>query len=233
VPSGISWSVEEEEDLVDDGGAELPIRVLVAEPHEPSRQQRICEAVRLDPRLELLGCAPDAASSVARALALAPDVLVLDSDLPHGALAAALEIRSRLPATQLVVTHKTLEDDFLAALAVGASAYVSHADDTERLLQAIADVSAGEIVLSGAQVARLVEAVRDPARPRRTVVGGPALTAREWQILALLRERRTMPEIAEHLFLSPVTIRSHARSIRRKLAAAGRGADEGRSPIYR
>ena len=202
--------------------------MLLAESHDPGRE-RLCEAIRLDPRLELLACAPDAAAAVARALELLPDVLVLDSVLPQGALTAALEIRARLPRTHLVVTHEAAEDDLVAAITAGASAYVARADDTERLLQAVADVGAGEIVLTRAQIACLVEAVRDPARPRRRVATDPALTAREWQVGALLRDGHTRREIAEQLFLSPVTVRSHVRSIRRKLAAA----DEERSPIYR
>jgi DNA-binding NarL/FixJ family response regulator len=215
-----------------DGSLGVPVRVLVAEAHEPERA-RICEAVRLDPRLKLVACTHDAAEAVARALDLVPDVLVLDSVLPQGGLAAAFEIRARLPTIQIVVAHEAAEDDFLAALTAGASAYVTHADGTEQLLQAIVDVGAGEIVLSGEQVARLVEAVRDPARPRRTVAGGPGLTAREWQVLELMRAPRTMPEIAEMLYLSPVTVRSHARSIRRKLAAATATDNELRDPMYR
>ena len=212
----------------------MPIGVLVAEPHDRGHQ-RLCEAVQLDPRLELLGCAPDAAAAVARALELLPDVLVLDSVLPQGALAAGLEIRARLPRTHLIVTHEAAEDDFLAAITAGASAYVARTDNTERLLQAIADICAGEIVLTKAQMACLVEAVRDPARPRRRVATGPALTAREWQVGALLRDGRTRREIAEQLFLSPVTVRSHVRSIRRKLAAptAAGLPEKVRNPINR
>jgi len=214
------------------GGLGVPVRVLVAETHEPE-QARICDAVRLDPRLELVACAHDAAAAVARALDLVPDVLVLDSVLPQGGLAAAFEIRARLPATQIVVAHDPVEDDFLAALTAGASAYVTHADGIERLIEAIVNVGAGEIVLTGVQVARLVEAVRDPSRPRRTVARGPALTAREWQVLELMRERHTMPEIAQRLVLSPVTVRSHARSIRRKLAASSGSAANLRSAMHR
>jgi DNA-binding NarL/FixJ family response regulator len=101
--------------------------------------------------------------------------------------------------------------------------------ETQELLGTIARVACGETVLSPAQIDRLVEVVRDPSRPRRAVASVPSLTAREWQILERMRDGRTMPEIAGELYLSPVTVRSHARSIRRKLAAD----EQLRDPIYR
>jgi DNA-binding CsgD family transcriptional regulator len=99
---------------------------------------------------------------------------------------------------------------------------------TARLLRTIVNVAAGEAVLSGTQVARVLEAVRDPARARRRVAGKPAFTVREWQVLELLRNRLSTAEIAERLVLSPITVRSHTQSIRQKLSASGQ--DESARP---
>jgi len=177
----------------------------------------MCAALRSDPSIDLAACVPDAASAVSRAIELAPDVVVLDSDLSLGALAAAHEIRSRMPTVHLIVANGPEDGDLVEALARGVSAYLPRAIRRDRLVHAIAEVAAGEIVLSHDQVALLVEAVRDPAVLRRHIASEPALTAREWQVLELLRKHLTVAAIAERLVLSPVTVRSHVQSIRRKL----------------
>jgi DNA-binding NarL/FixJ family response regulator len=190
--------------------------VLVAEAHG-GRAEGACGAVQLDPRLLLVGCVSNAAEAVSTAVELMPSVCVLDSDLPLGSLTAALEISACLPTAGLVLRHGPDDDDLFEALHAGVTAYLPRAAPTPRLLRAIASVAAGEAVLSGTQVARVLEAVRDPARARRHVADRPTLTAREWQVLELLRNRLTTTEIAERLVLSPVTVRSHAHAIRRKL----------------
>jgi two-component system NarL family response regulator len=176
------------------------------------------DAVARDPRLHLLGRVEHAAAAVSRALDLMPGVLVLDEDLPGGAIAAAVEIGARLPGLPLVVAHHDAEDgdELLEALAAGASAYVSCAGTG--LAEAIVEVAHGDVVLSRHQVARVVDELRDPTRPRRRLEHVPELTAREWQVLELMNSEFSTPEIAERLVLSPVTVRSHARSIRNKLA---------------
>jgi DNA-binding NarL/FixJ family response regulator len=197
------------------------IRVLVAEVHT-SGVEHACDAVRADPRLNLVGCVSNAAEAVATAVERKPSVCVLDADLPLGGLTAALEIGARLPTTGLLVRHDPDDDDLFEALHAGVTAYLPRTAPTSRMLRAIINVAAGEAVLSGTQVARVLEAVRDPARARRRVADRPELTAREWQVLELLRSGLSTAEVAERLFLSPITVRSHAHAIRRKLGAASR-----------
>jgi DNA-binding NarL/FixJ family response regulator len=201
--------------------AHRTIRVLVAEVHT-KRTERACEAIELDPRLKLVACVSNAAEAVAAAAELMPSVCVIDSDLPFGGLTAALEIGARLPTAGLVLRHGKRDDDLFEALHAGVTAYLPREAPNSRLLRAILNVAAGEAVLSGTQVARVLEAVRDPARARRRVAGRPELTAREWQVLELLRVGLSTAEVAERLVLSPITVRSHAHSIRRKLGVASR-----------
>jgi DNA-binding NarL/FixJ family response regulator len=190
-------------------------RVLVAEGNENGRH--VCADVEGDSRLELVGCVEHAAAAVARTVELAPEVLVLDEGLPGGAIAAAVEICARIPGLPLVVTHGPDGDGLVDALAAGASAYVARNGRQEEIVQSIVDVANGEVVLSRAQAARVVAELRDPTRPRRRLERLPELTAREWQVLELMHDELSTPQIAERLVLSPVTVRSHARSIRNKL----------------
>jgi DNA-binding NarL/FixJ family response regulator len=201
--------------------ANRTIRVLVAEAHKRGTEGA-CGVVQDDPRLNLVACVSNAAEAVAAAVERMPSVCVIDSDLPFGGLTAAVEIGARLPTAGLVLRHGTRDDDLFEALHAGVTAYLPRAAPSSRLLRAIVNVATGEAVLSGTQVARVLEAVRDPARARRRVADRPELTAREWQVLELLRNGLTTAEVAERLVLSPITVRSHAHSIRRKLGVASR-----------
>jgi DNA-binding NarL/FixJ family response regulator len=191
------------------------VRVLVAEGDENGRP--VCAAVEHNRRLRLVACVDHASAAVARTVELTPEVLVLDEGLPGGAIAAAVEICARMPGVALVMTHGSDEDGLVEALAAGASAYLARAGRREEFLQSIVDVAKGEVVLSRDQVMRVVAELRDPTRPRRRLERLPELTAREWQVLELMHDELSTPEIAERLVVSPVTVRSHARSIRNKL----------------
>jgi DNA-binding NarL/FixJ family response regulator len=201
--------------------ANRTIRVLVAEAHKRGTEGA-CGVVQDDPRLNLVACVSNAAEAVAAAVERMPSVCVIDSDLPFGGLTAAVEIGARLPTAGLVLRHGARDDDLFEALHAGVTAYLPCTAPSSRLVRAIVNVAAGEAVLSGTQVARVLEAVRDPSRARRRVAGRPELTAREWQVLELLRVGLTTAEVAERLVLSPITVRSHAHSIRRKLGVASR-----------
>jgi DNA-binding NarL/FixJ family response regulator len=196
-------------------GRDQRLRVLVAESGE--HPGPVSAAVAKDPRLELVDRVDHAAALVARTVELAPDVLVLDEALRGGAIAAAVEIEARLPGTPLVVTHGPGEDCLVEVLAAGASAYVSRSSEPTDLRDAIVEVARGEVVLSRDQTARVVDELRDPTRPRRRLERVPALTAREWQVLELMENELSTPQIAARLVVSPITVRSHARSIRKKL----------------
>jgi len=190
-------------------------RVLVAESGEHAGP--VSDAVTEDPRLELLDRVDNAAAAVARTVELVPEVIVVDESIPGDAIAAIVEIEARLPGTPLVVTHGPGADGLVEALAAGASAYVSRSSEPNDLRDAIVDVARGQVVLSRAQVARVVGELRDPTRPRRRLQRVPALTAREWQVLELMQSELSTPQIAAKLVVSPITVRSHAQSIRKKL----------------
>jgi DNA-binding NarL/FixJ family response regulator len=121
----------------------------------------------------------------------------------------------------LVVTHGGSEDGLVEAVAAGACAYLARAGRPKELVRSIVEVAGGEVVFSRRQVRRVVDELRDPNRPRRRLERVPELTAREWQVLELMHSELSTPQIAERLVLSPVTVRSHARSIRNKLGRRG------------
>src|SRR3989440_6190416 len=154
------------------------IRVLVAELHK-NGAEGTCSAVQEDPRLKLVACVSNAAEAVATAVERMPSVCVIDSDLPFGGLIAALEIGARVPTAGLVLRHGPRDDDLFEALHAGVTAYLPRTAPSSRLLRAIVNGGAGEAGLSGTQGARVLGAVRDPARARRRVTERPELHAPE------------------------------------------------------
>jgi DNA-binding NarL/FixJ family response regulator len=196
------------------------IRVLIADDHEPTRQE-IAEALEQGGPFEICALARDAPQAVATALREHPDVCLLDVRMPGNGIAAAWEIHSRLPLTKIVMLTVSQDDaDLFAALRAGASGYILKDLSPRRLPRVLHAVVRGEVAVPRALVGRIVDQFRDPGARRRppAVAGtGALLTSREWQVLDLLRQELTTTQIARRLVVSPVTVRTHIRAVLRKL----------------
>jgi DNA-binding NarL/FixJ family response regulator len=203
----------------------LSPRVLIADDHPPTRA-----GVRL--ALErggftICGEAWTAASAIEQALREKPDLCLLDIHMPGGGIAAASAIADRVPSTSIVMLTVSQEDDDLfEALKAGAAGYLLKTTDPDRLPHALEGVLRGEAALPRSLVMRVVDEFR--RRPQRRRLPGQAglqnLTIREWEVLELLAEGRTTAEIANKLFISRATVRTHVASTLRKLRASDREA---------
>jgi DNA-binding NarL/FixJ family response regulator len=202
-----------------------PVRVLVADDHPPTRQ-----GVRLaleEHGFEICAEAADAPSAVAQARQTRPDLCVLDIRMPGNGISAAALIATDVPESAIVMlTVSRDDDDLFAALRCGASGYLLKDVDPTQLRESLHAVARGEATISGTLVARVIDEFRereDAGRlPRLRRRRGGQLTGREWLVLELLREGRTTAEIAEQLFVEPVTVRGHIASIMRKLRVGSR-----------
>jgi DNA-binding NarL/FixJ family response regulator len=178
-------------------------------------------ALEQDAEFEVCAEAADAAGAVAGALRERPDVCLLDVHMPGRGVAAAWEIHSRLPRSNVVMLTVSREDvDLFAALRAGALGYLLKDMDPRSLPRALHSVLAGEVAIPRELVSQVVERFRDPsARRRQAFAEGSAqqLTSREWQVLELLRQDLATAQIARRLVLSPVTVRTHVNAILRKL----------------
>jgi DNA-binding NarL/FixJ family response regulator len=202
-----------------------PVTVLIADDHPPTRAD-VRAALESDPGFAIAAEVGDAAAAIQEAVRTRPDVCLLDIRMPGGGIAAVWEITARLPETKVVMlTVSRDDDDLFAALRAGASGYLLKEVDAERLPRALAAVVEGDAAIPGTLVARLVAEFRDRGPRRRKVLAddlGRELTSREWQVLDLLRMNLTTAEIAERLFVSQATVRSHVAAILKKLRVPDR-----------
>jgi DNA-binding NarL/FixJ family response regulator len=206
----------------------MTFTVLVADDHAPMRRE-IMETLEESGRYTVSADAGDSPAAVQAAVAVQPDLCLLDIRMPGNGLAAAWEITARLPNTKVVMlTVSRNDNDLFAALRAGASGYLLKDVDIEQLLDALDGVMADEPAISRELVSRLVAEFRDRGARRRTILEpGPAgepLTSREWEVLDLLRKEMTTAEIARTLVLSQATVRSHVAAILRKLRVPDRAA---------
>ncbi len=184
------------------GGRDTAIRVLVADDHAVVRAG-IVALLASEPDITVVGEATDGEQAVERALALQPDVVVMDVRMPGlTGDAATARIRERDPAVRvLVLTTYESDASILAAIEAGASGYLLKAAPAEELIAGVRSVAAGEVALSPAIAAQLVTRMRAPAPT--------ALTARETEVLRLVAEGLSNRAIGERLFVGEATVKTH------------------------
>jgi DNA-binding NarL/FixJ family response regulator len=126
-----------------------------------------------------------------------------------------------------MLTVSDAEDDFFDSMRAGAAGYLLKETDTARIPHALRGVLSGESAIPRKLLPRLLEEFRGNTRRRRLSLAhtrGPELTAREWEVLELMRQGLTTREIASRLFVADVTVRRHVSSILRKLKVRDRAA---------
>jgi DNA-binding NarL/FixJ family response regulator len=170
----------------------------------------------------LVGEAETGAAAVEKSLALQPDVVLMDLQMPGGSgIDAIREIMAASPTTNiLVVTLFEDDDSVFAALRAGARGYVLKDTDEDEMIRAIRAVGNSEAIFSPAVAKRVLAYF---AAPRREVPQlFPTLTERERDILRLLAQGKSNPAIAAELFLSSKTVANHVSNIFGKLQVADR-----------
>ena len=143
----------------------------------------------------------------------------------HGRAEALPRLREAAPAASVVVLTASEDDDnLLSAIRLGAAGYLLKNEPPERIVQFLHGVANGEAALSGAVARRLLDQVREGGHRHGVVPQSIAdlLSARELEVLLLLDQHLGTDEIAERLFISEHTVRSHVKNLLAKLGVSSR-----------
>lgn len=199
-----------------------PIRVMLVDDHDDFR--RGLEAMlTASGTCEVVGEAVDGRSAVRHALAVQPDVIVMDLHMPqlNGIDATAQIVRSSPHIGVVVLTMMEDDDSVFAAVRAGARGYLLKGSRRSEVVRAIEAVGHGEVIF-GPGIAERVASYFASIRTRPTADAFPELTERERAVLGRIAEGRENAEIARDLGVSVKTVRNHASNIFAKLHVAHR-----------
>jgi two-component system, NarL family, response regulator LiaR len=193
------------------------LRILLVE-DDPVMQLGLEQFFEDYPQFMIVGQAADGYAGVEAARRLQPDLVIMDIGLPQlDGIAATQRIRTEIPEIRIVMlTSHTADHEMMAALSSGADAYCVKGTSLEQLEVAIASAQEGAIYLDPQIARRVLNHLKPATEPKGR------LSARELEVLKLIVDGKSNPEIAALLYLSLSTVKCHVRSIMDKLAVDDR-----------
>ena len=196
------------------------IKIIIADDH-PLIRQGLRVVIEAQPDMELVAEASNGEQAIQQALALKPDIVIMDLQMPvKDGLAATREIAQTNPQVQvLVLTSFPDDDNVYTAIKAGAMGFLLKDSSAEYLLDAIRTVSRGESVLHPTIARKLMQEIRQPPRLPPTT---EPLTPREVEVLGCLTQGMANQQIARQLSISVRTVSTHVRNILDKLHLANR-----------
>jgi len=215
-----------------------PVRVLVVDDQQLMRDG-LASLLSIQSGIEIIGAAANGQEAIEQALALQPDVILMDVRMPvMDGVAATVQVRQQLPSCQVVMLTTFDDDEYvLEALRAGASGYLLKDLPANRLAQAIQAVHthiyqldplvASRLLASAVAPKSLREQPGSPASKPSEGTGNPfsktaGLTERESEVLRLIAQGATNREIAEQLVISEGTVKNHISNILGRLGLRDR-----------
>lgn len=197
------------------------VRVLVADDH-PIYREGIVRAVKERPDLELVAEAADGREALERIKELLPDVAVLDIRMPglEGTQVLSAVRREGLETEVLFLSAFMESELAYKTVAEGAKGYLSKESSRQQICDAIITIARGETALAPEVQAGLAAEIQQ----RERADGRPELTAREAEVLRMIAEGLSAPQIGKQIHLSPTTVKSHLHTLYEKLGVSDRAA---------
>lgn len=192
------------------------IRVLIVDDHSVVRQG-LQMFLTLDEELEVVGEAHNGAEALDMARKHTPDVVLMDLLMPvMDGVAATEAIRREMPEVEVIALTSVLEDSAITeALAAGATGYLLKDTEADKLSQAIKAAAQGQVQLSPQVAQRLLTELKAPEQT-------DDLTPREIEVLQVLTHGHSNQEIAEKLYITEKTVKTHVSNILSKLNVSSR-----------
>ncbi|NTY61533.1 response regulator [Mycolicibacterium sphagni] len=200
--------------------SERRVRVVVGDDH-PVYREGIVRALNNSGRTEVVEAVADGQAALAAIHQHRPDVALLDYKMPglDGISVAHAVTRDGLPTRVLLLSATTDGPVVYRAIQDGAAGYLSKEADRDEIVAAVVACARGEKVLPPELVTSLATQVH-----RQAQYQGPVLSEREHEILRLIADGKTVPQMATDLFLAQTTIKTHIRRLYEKLGVSDRGA---------
>jgi two-component system response regulator DegU len=202
----------------------MTIRLMLADDHRMLREG--LRRSMTEQGFDVVGEAGDGDEAVRLADQLRPDVVLMDVTMPEiDGVEATRQIKSTMPAIKIVMLTMHADQEVLAeAIRAGASGYLVKDCSTEEIASAVRLAVSGETALSPQLAASMLDEVRRLDRDRG--FGAPEeeriISRREEEVLQLIADGCSTPEVAERLFISQKTVKNHLASIYQKLDARDR-----------
>ena len=203
-----------------------PVKVLVVDDHALFRRG-IVTVLTNQKNISVVGEATNGLEAIEKAAELAPDVIVMDLNMPQcNGLEATQALQARMPQINiLVLTVSDSEADLFSAIKFGATGYILKNTEPEELVQAIAHIAQGGVIISPFMAEKLLTEFRGSATGAKAKAPADVeanLSPREDEVLRLVAQGATNKEIADSLFISENTVKTHLRNIMDKLHLANR-----------
>jgi DNA-binding NarL/FixJ family response regulator/class 3 adenylate cyclase len=216
----VDWQRVEGQRDESQGALRPRLRVLIADDHPVFRDGL---STLLDPvaHIEVVGLATNGREAIEAALALDPDVVVMDLQMPelNGIDATRQLISERPDMGVLVLTMFEDDDSVFAAMRAGARGYVLKGASQAKIVQAIEVIAGGEAIFGPSIAQKMIALFTTAERPPQPF---PDLTEREREVLDMIAGGLGNQEITSRLVVSPKTVRNHVSNIFAKLQVSDR-----------
>lgn len=209
----------------------MPVRVLVVDDQRLMRDG-LASLLGIQDEIDVVGDAANGEEAIAQALALTPDVILMDVRMPvMDGVTATAQIRQKQPACQVIMLTTFDDEEYIVkALTAGASGYLLKNIPVADLAQAIHLVQRGIYQLEPSIVNKLMGALVAPGRiapsssqaEPRPNLAATDLSEREQEVLRLIARGATNREIANHLIISEGTVKNHVSNILSRLGLRDR-----------
>jgi two-component system, NarL family, nitrate/nitrite response regulator NarL len=196
------------------------VRVVVGDDH-PVYRDGVVRALANSGRTAVVAAVGDGQGALEAIRQHEPDVALLDYKMPglDGIAIAHAVARDHLPTRVLLLSASTEGAVVYRAIQDGAAGYLSKESDRDDIVAAVMACARGESVLPPELVTTLATQVRQHAHSQT-----PLLSEREQQILRLIADGKSVPNMAKELYLAQTTIKTHIRRLYEKLGVSDRGA---------
>lgn len=194
------------------------ITILIADDHKVFRDGIISILEDIED-IAVIGEASDGRAALEMLREVQPQIILMDISMGHtSGIETTRQVRADFPAVKVLVLSMHSESAYIVKmLEAGASGYLLKDAGKEEMIRAIRTVAEGNTYYSNRVSSAIVEHLRSPNRPAAKKVAIP-LTKREIEVLQLIAEEYSNPEIAEKLFVSIRTVDAHRRNLIEKLS---------------